>query len=34
MDWEVILLENLSGVLVIYNPENEMIKNIKAYLPY
>ena len=27
-------MENLYGVVVIYNPENEVIKNIKTYLPY
>lgn len=30
----MILLENLYGVVIIYNPENEVIKNIKTYLLY
>lgn len=28
------MLENLYGVVVIYNPEKEVIKNIRTYLPY
>ena len=30
----MILLKNLYGVVVIYNPGNEVIKNIRTYLPY